>query len=202
MKGTRILCLASGGGQQGPVLAAAGAEVTVYDNSQKQLDSDRMVAERDRLTIRTVRGNMKDLSAFGDSEFDLIVHPVSNVFCDDVKPVWKEAFRVLKPGKSMLAGVTNPVIYIFDAEAMAKSRLEVRHSIPYSDVESLSEDLLALYREKGNPLEFGHSLDDLIGGQIAAGFRLTGFFEDDYRGTMPLDKYIKWFIATKAEKPG
>jgi len=30
-------CLASGGGQQGPVLAAAGAHVTVFDNSPRQL---------------------------------------------------------------------------------------------------------------------------------------------------------------------
>ena len=33
MKGKKILCLASGGGQQGPVLAATGADVTVFDNS-------------------------------------------------------------------------------------------------------------------------------------------------------------------------
>jgi len=33
LAGTAVLCLASGGGQQGPVLAATGADVTVFDNS-------------------------------------------------------------------------------------------------------------------------------------------------------------------------
>ncbi|MGB5060478.1 MAG: hypothetical protein WBO48_17395, partial [Candidatus Promineifilaceae bacterium] len=33
LTGVDVLCLASGGGQQGPILAAAGANVTVFDNS-------------------------------------------------------------------------------------------------------------------------------------------------------------------------
>jgi len=35
LKSLDVLCLASGGGQQGPILAAAGAKVTVLDNSPK-----------------------------------------------------------------------------------------------------------------------------------------------------------------------
>mgnify|MGYP002798871826 CR=1 FL=1 len=34
LAGVKILCLASGGGQQAPILAAAGADVTVFDNSE------------------------------------------------------------------------------------------------------------------------------------------------------------------------
>ena len=33
LRGLRVLCLAGAGGQQGPVLSAAGAIVTVFDNS-------------------------------------------------------------------------------------------------------------------------------------------------------------------------
>ncbi len=47
LAGTEILCLASGGGQQGPVLAAAGGLVTVLDNSASQLAQDEKVASRD-----------------------------------------------------------------------------------------------------------------------------------------------------------
>ncbi|MYJ79566.1 MAG: SAM-dependent methyltransferase, partial [Caldilineaceae bacterium SB0670_bin_27] len=43
-QGAEILCLAAGGGQQGPTLAAAGesagARVTVFDNSPRQLAQD------------------------------------------------------------------------------------------------------------------------------------------------------------------
>ena len=67
MKGKKILCLAGGGGQQGPVLAATGADVTVFDNSTGQLGKDQMAAKRDGLTIHTVQGNMQDLSMFGAS---------------------------------------------------------------------------------------------------------------------------------------
>ena len=96
LAGLDVLCLASGGGQQGPILAAAGANVTVFDNSPNQLAQDRTVADREGLAIETVQGDMADLSAFHDARFDLIFHPVSNVFAPDVKPVWKEAFRVLR----------------------------------------------------------------------------------------------------------
>jgi ubiquinone/menaquinone biosynthesis C-methylase UbiE len=98
LTGARVLGLASGGGQQGPVLAAAGADVTIFDNSPAQLDRDREVADREGLVIRTVQGDMADLSVFDSEFFDLIFHPVSNCFVPDVTSVWRECFRVLKPG--------------------------------------------------------------------------------------------------------
>jgi len=82
-----VLCLASGGGQQGPILAAAGSNVTVFDNSDKQLEQDDKAALKYHLKIKTIRGNMQDLSIFSDNYFDLIIHPVSNCFIDDIKPV-------------------------------------------------------------------------------------------------------------------
>ena len=88
LNGLDVLCLASGGGQQGPILAAAGARVTVFDNSPGQLARDRIVAEREGLAIETVLGDMADLSAFPKARFDLIVHPVSNIFAPEIRPVW------------------------------------------------------------------------------------------------------------------
>src|SRR3954471_9407372 len=57
LSGLDVLCLASGGGQQGPVLAAAGADVTVFDNSPGQLAQDRIVGERGGLAIDTRLGH-------------------------------------------------------------------------------------------------------------------------------------------------
>jgi SAM-dependent methyltransferase len=198
--GLDVLCLASGGGQQGPILAAAGANVTVFDNSPAQLAQDRLVAERERLRIDTFQGDMANLSDFTDSRFDLIIHPVSNVFVPDVKPIWREAYRVLKPGGTMLSGFTNPVYYLFDFFAMEAGELRVAHRIPYSDIESLSEQDRAKLAEQDAPLEFGHTLDDQIGGQLAAGFVLTGFYEDIEADTI-LGKHISSFIVTRALKP-
>src|ERR1700678_3026156 len=118
MTGAAVLCLASGGGQQGPVLAAAGADVTVFDNSPRQLGRDEEVAARDGLALRTVLGDMRDLGAFADASFDVILNPVSNVFCPELAPVWRECFRVLRPGGALLAGFMNPDLFIFDVEAL------------------------------------------------------------------------------------
>jgi SAM-dependent methyltransferase len=197
--GLDVLCLASGGGQQGPILAAAGANVTVFDNSPNQLAQDRLVAEREGLTIEIIQGDMADLSVFTDSRFELIVHPVSNVFVPDVKPVWREAYRVLRPGGTLLSGFMNPVNYLFDFFALEAGELRVTHSIPYSDVRSLSDGERAKLSEQGTPLEFGHTLDDQIGGQINVGFVLTGFYEDIDPDTI-LGKHIPSYIATKATK--
>ena len=131
LEGAEVLCLASGGGQQGPILAAAGARVTVLDNSPLQLEQDRGVAEREGLGMALVEGDMRDLSVLRDEAFDLIVHPVSNVFVPSVLPVWREAYRVLKRGGALLSGVTNPVRFLFDEdESVATGLLQVRHAIP------------------------------------------------------------------------
>lgn len=201
LRGARVLCLASGGGQQGPIMAAAGASVTVYDNSPQQLAQDRYVARREGLNLVTVEGDMRDLSAFPDETFDLIVHPVSNLFVPDVRPVWREAHRVLRAGGALLAGFCNPVIYLFDQELADEGVLQVRHKLPYSDLTSLSEEERARYIEDQQPLEFGHTLEDQIGGQCEAGFAITGFYEDEWPGTK-LNEYTPTFIATRAVKMG
>ena len=201
LAGKNVLCLASAGGQQGPILAAAGAHVTVLDNSPAQLDRDRMVAMRDNLDMQIIEGDMRDLSGFGDESFDLVFHPVSNLFVPDIQPVWNETFRVLRKGGILLSGFVNPAVFIFDLNAEENEGiLKARHSIPYSDLTSLTTEELKDSISKGEPLEFGHSLDSQIGGQLRAGFVLTGFFEDK-SPDMLLSKYMPTMIATRVMKP-
>src|SRR5215216_3346941 len=152
MAGADVLCLASGGGQQAPTFAAAGANVTVLDNSPKQLAQDRLVAESEGLNLRTVEGDMADLSLFADGSFDLVFHPVSNLFAPEVRPVWAEAFRVLRRGGTLLAGFLNSAVYIFDLELVDSSgELHVRYALPYADATSKSEEELARQVDRGEP---------------------------------------------------
>jgi SAM-dependent methyltransferase len=204
LAGCDVLCLASGGGQQGPILAAVGAHVTVLDNSPRQLAQDRLVAEREGLDIHTVEGDMADLHMLSDKSFGLIVHPVSNVFAPDVRPVWREACRVLRHGGVLMAGFMNPDWYLFDHELAERSgEIKVRYHLPYSDVESLRPEQRAEYLRKGWPLEFSHSLESQIGGQLEAGLVLTHLFEDRYPNSEanPVAPYMFPFIATRAVKP-
>jgi len=200
LEGADVLCLASGGGQQGPLLAAVGANVTVFDNSPNQLRQDRLVADREGLPLTTAQGDMADLSAFGEAVFDLIVHPISNLFVPDVRPVWREAFRVLRPGGVLLAGFLNPDSYIFDRLQADRGVFEVKYKLPYSDTGSMSEAERAATFGAEAPLEVSHSLEDQIGGQTDAGFVVTGLYEDDRRGD-PLAEFFPSYLATRAWKP-
>ncbi|KAB2328740.1 class I SAM-dependent methyltransferase [Cytobacillus depressus] len=200
LDGLKILCLASGGGQQGPVLAAAGADVTVTDISKKQLEQDENVAKRDGLTLKTLQGDMSDLSDFEDEYFDIIVNPVSNLFVKDVHPVWNEVSRVLKNRGILIVGFTNPLLWIFDDNQERKGILDVKHSIPSSTLDYLPENEVQDYINSSQTIEYAHTLEDQIQGQIHAGFVISGFYEDDFGGTRILDKYIKTFIATRAIK--
>jgi SAM-dependent methyltransferase len=198
------LCLASGGGQQGPLLAAAGCEVTVFDNSPQQLGQDRLVAEREGLDIETVEGDMADLSAFDDGAFGLIVHPCANCFVPDVLPVWRECFRVLRPGGLLMAGFCNPVRFIFEDSRFNNGVLQVRYKVPYSDADDIADpELQRRILEGLDVFEFGHTLTDQLGGQLQSGFLITDFFEDyfDDPKNDPISTYMDTFIATRAVKP-
>ncbi len=198
VKGKRILCLASGGGQQGPILAAAGADVTVFDNSQKQLKQDELVAQRENLKIKTVLSDMRNLSCFEDEYFDLIIHPVSNCFVPELKPVWKESYRVLRHEGSLLSGFSKPEMYLFKDEDIEKGNLIVKNKLPYCTLEETKGDMES-YSKTGRAVEYSHTLEDQIGGQIKAGFTIDGFYEDVFEDDL-LSKYFPTFIATKAKK--
>ena len=199
----KILCLAAAGGQQAPVLAAAGAEVTVFDLSPEQLAKDAMVARRDGLALHIVQGDMRDLSRFADASFDLILHPISNQYVPDIQPVWKECFRVLRPGGALLASFFNPAVFIADRDPSyaAQGMIKPRFQVPYSDLEDLGSAELAAKREGREAMIFGHSLASQIGDQLAAGFVLAGFLEEmQPNPRFEIEKFMPSFIATRSVK--
>ncbi|MEO1529804.1 MAG: class I SAM-dependent methyltransferase [Planctomycetota bacterium] len=200
MRDARVLVLAGGGGHQGPLLAAAGARVMVVDFSGEQLAIDRRVADEHGLTIETLQADMADLSEIQDDEFDLIINPSSVNFVARVLPVWKEAARVLKPRGVLIAGLMQPVNFLFDAVQRDRGTLEVRFGIPYSDLDLPDEERDQTIGPE-RPIDFGHSLTDLVGGQLAAGLQLTDLFEDGWGGDDALSDRIATFMATRAVKP-
>ena len=195
LKGLKILGLASGGGQQGPILATLGAEVTIFDNSEKQLEQDKILSDKFNLDIKTVQGDMKDLSVFADNSFDLIFNPCSIVFVDDVLPVWKECYRVLKPNGILMTGLINPISFQLDHES-----LKLIYKQPFSDLHSLSKEELETLKKENEPLVFGHSLTDQIGGQLDAGFTITTMFEDIWDVENKMNDFFPSFLATRAIK--
>ena len=198
--GLRILCLASGGGQQAPVLAAAGGVVTSLDASTEQLAKDRLVAERDGLALRCIEGDMCDLSRFAEGSFDLVFNPCSNLFVADVTAVWRACARVLRPGGVLLAGFMNPAYFLFDHDEASRSgALRVVYPQPFSDLVHAGEGRVRDKIAREEALVFGHSLEQQVGGQLSAGFALEDLYEDGWSAeATPLDRYTPTSIATRA----
>ena len=198
------MCLASGGGQQAPIFAAAGANVTSLDISAEQLQKDSYVAQRDNLMIETIQSEMTNLSHFKNETFDIIFHPISNVFAPDILTVWKECFRVLKYRGRLLAAFMNPSFYMFDHfEAEKTGIYTVKYKLPYSDIDSLSEDQKEKLIQDKSAFEFSHSLETQIGGQTKAGFAIVDLYEDwwdDDSNPLKLNEYSPTSIATLARK--
>lgn len=203
IRGKRVLCLASGGGQQAPVLAAAGADVTSFDLSEEQLGKDREVASRGDLSLECLQGDMTDLSRFAAESFDLVFHPVSNVFVPDVAAVWRECYRVLRVEGTLLAGFMNPSLFLFDHDEVEQTgALVVRYALPYREPDSLDAAAQERWRHSGRPAEFSHSLEAQIGGQVAAGFVVTGLYEDGWSDqATAFNRYSPVALATRALKP-
>jgi SAM-dependent methyltransferase len=194
LDGLDLLGLASGGGQQMPLFAAAGARCTVLDYSERQLESERMVAKREGYGIDVVRADMTQPLPFAGESFDVIFHPVSNCYIREVEPVWRECFRVLRPGGVLMAGLDNGVNFLFD-----ESETTLTHRLPFDPIEdpTLYEELM----QSDDGVQFSHTIEEQIGGQLRAGFVLTDVYEDT-NGYGKLHEFnIPTFWATRAVKP-
>ncbi len=194
LRGKRLLGLASGGGQQMPVFAAAGAICTVLDYSPRQLESERMVAAREGYSIEIVRADMSQPLPFADESFDLIFHPVSNCYIREVEPLFRECARILKKGGALLGGFDNGMNYLFDDEETA-----VVERLPFDPI--ANPEQMRRLREKDEGVQFSHTVGEQIGGQLRAGLRLTDLYEDT-NGSGRLHEFgVPTFLATRSIKP-
>ena len=177
-----------------PILTAAGADCTVLDYSEKQLQSEKQVAEREGYEIKTIRADMTKPLPFADETFDMIVHPVSNCYVEEVLPIWRECYRILKKGGRLLAGLDNGINYLFNEEEEGR----IVYSLPSNPLKDPK-----LYEESvknGWGIQFSHTLDEQIRGQIQAGFTLKDLYEDTDGSGFLHEHGVPTFWATLAIK--
>lgn len=194
LKGKRFLGLASGGGQQMPVFAALGADCTVLDYSERQLSSERMVAQREGYEISIIRADMTKRLPFADESFDLIFHPVSNCYVEEVCPIFRECFRVLKSGGILLSGLDNGINYITGEDEKI-----IVNTLPFNPLKNPEHRKLLEDTDCG--MQFSHTIEEQIGGQLKAGFILTDLYGDTNGEGYLHEHNIETFIATRAIKP-
>ena len=176
-----------------PVFCALGAKCTVMDYSSRQLESDRMVSEREGYNINIVRGDMTEVFPFGDSTFDLIFHPVSNCYIRDVRHVWRECYRVLKSGGLLLSGLDNSINFIVDNDEKT-----IVNTLPFDPVVNESQRKQLENEDCG--MQFSHSIEEQINGQLEAGFSLLSLYEDTNGSGYLHEHNIPSFIATLSKK--
>lgn len=194
LRGKNLLGLASGGGQQIPIFSALGAECTVLDYSPVQCESERQVARREGYAVEVLRADMTQPLPFADETFDLIFHPVSNCYVEQVLPIFRECYRVLKKGGALLGGYDTAINYVFDE---AEERLAF--SLPFNPLRDPAA--AAFCRENDLGFQFSHTLEEQLGGQLQAGFRLTDLYEDTNGKGNLHDHRIPSFLAVRAVKP-
>ena len=192
--GKRVLGLASGGGQQMPIFCAVGAKCAVLDFSDEQLASERLVAAREGYEIDIVKADMTRPLPFGTATFDMVFHPVSNCYVEEVEPIWRECWRVLKPGGVLLAGMDNAINYLFDGE----DEREVVNSLPFNPLKNPVQ--MRQLEASDSGVQFSHTLSEQLGGQLRAGFRLTDLYEDTNGEGRLHELNIPCYIATRAVK--
>lgn len=199
LAGAKLLGLASGGAQQIPLFSAVGADCTIFDNSNEQLRRERVAADEFGYDVEIIKGDMTKPLPFDDNSFDIIFHPVSNCYIKDVRHVWNECYRILKPGGRLLAGFDNGMNFLFDD--IENEPLVLRHKLPFDPL-AMSDEEFAKMRDNFEGIQFSHSLEEQIGGQLEAGFTLRALYEDrDREGCGILREYTAQYMATLAVKP-
>jgi SAM-dependent methyltransferase len=173
VQGLKVLCLASGGGWQAILYAAAGADVTVVDLSPSMLALDERESRRRGLTVRTVQRSMEDLSVFDDGTFDLVHQPVSTCYAPRIEDVYREVARVLRDGGLYISQHKQPTsLQVVERDARDRYVIGVKyyHEGPLPPVADRS------YRE-GGAVEYLHRWHELVGGLCRAGFMLEDLVE-------------------------
>ena len=191
LKGKKVLGLASGGGQQMPVFALLGAECTVLDYSEKQLESERLVMEREGYEIEIVRADMTKPLPFSDESFDLIFHPVSNCYIREVEPVWRECRRILKTGGILLSGLDNGVNYLVDEDEE-----RIINRLPFDPL--ANPEQMRQLEEQDCGVQFSHTAQEQLAGQLHAGLQIVDLYEDTNGSGRLHEMGVPSFWATKA----
>lgn len=206
IRGWNVLCLAAGGGRQGPLYCAAGANVTVLDISPAMLELDRQVSAQLGLNYRIIQGEMSDLSMFTPGEFDLVAHPVSTCYVPNIEPVFTQVAKVLRPNGLYVSQHKQPMNLQASLE-LVQGRYVVETPVG-TTAKSLSIGQASLLREP-DTIEFAHSLDAILGGICRAGMVIEAVSEPDHAnlesepGTMGhRSRFIRPYIRIKARKQG
>ena len=215
VQGLEILCLAGGGGQQSAVFSLLGANVTVFDLTPEQLESDRRAADHYGYGVKTVQGDMRDLSALSTASFDRVYQPISTLFVPSLRDVYAGVARVLKATGLYFADYAVPLLTMAEQRPWDGEGYTLYVTEPYVRGAILeTNDGRLNFLEGESFSEFHHLLSDIINGLIAEGFVIRGVWENPRPDSgRPLgelrpgseahkERYLPWGLSVVAEGTG
>lgn len=195
-----VLCLASGGNQQSAVFGLLGAQVTVVDFSEKQLEGDRKAAAHYGFEVTTIQTDTRDLSSSADSSFDLVYQAPSMAYIPDVRDFYAEVARVLRTWGDYRVAHANPAIEFIEMDSWDGQGYRI--SVPYT--------LHKIEYGEESSVQFRHYLADIFNGLLAEGLSISGVHEATYPlkpdmrahpGTWEhIQMYVPWIFAIVARK--
>lgn len=195
LEGADVLGLAAGGGQQMPILAAAGASCTVLDYASAQVESERAVAAREGYDITVCQADMTKPLPFDDSSFDLVINPVSLCYVREVEPIWREVCRVLRPGGVLLAGLDTGINFVVDDEEE-----RIVRGLPFDPIADPA--LMTMLEEEDGGVQFSHTTGELLGSMLRAGLVIDDLYDDVNEEGRLGRLGIPSFLAVRAHKGG
>lgn len=200
--GKQVLCLAAGGGRHGPIFAAQQADVTVVDLSETMLRLDRKIARRENVPLKTIKTSMNDLSVLGNGIFDIVLHPVSTCYVENIRAVYREVARVMKTGGIYISQHKHPISLQTSAQPSANGAYGIQE--PYYRSGPLPSITNSEHRE-ANTKEFLHTLESILGGMCAQGFAINDVKEPRHADPLATQGsfqerclYVPPYIAVKA----
>lgn len=157
VEGRDVLCLGAGGGQQSAMFGLLGARVTVVDLAQGQLEGDRKAAAHYAYEVTTIHADMRDISFLEDEAFDR-VYATGLCYVDDIRHIYSETARVMKPGGMARFDASQPVTFSVKWDGGG-----YRIAVPYHE---------PINRREAGAVEFRHYMDDMFNGLLQAGLTL------------------------------
>jgi len=174
VSGLTVLDLGCGTGRHALWLAAAGGRVTAVDFSEGMLGEARRKPGAE--AVRFLVHDLHQPLPFADREFDLVVSGLVLEHLRDLRFVFGEARRVLRPAGRAIVSAMHPAMFLKGVQA--------RFTDPASG-------------EKVSPGSVNHTLSDFVMAALGAGFGFEAIGEyapdEAFAARLPrAEKYVGW----------
>ena len=205
-----VLCLAAGGGQQGPAFAGLGIRTTVVDVSPEQLARDRQVAAERNLNLECLEADISDLRLLDGREYDLVYQPVSTWYLADLHRLYESVARLLRPAGTYWVEHWNPLRMQLDGLGRWSGEgYRVVRPITGAEPVMLTGDGPEEPFSPGTSRHYVHSLQSLLGDMCAVGLELVDVRHRTVGNPLAppgsaehLAAFVPPFIAVLARKGG